>query len=102
MSDALQKAEAAVAKAEDNTDVLKVAMAALELAKAAQQPAAPACEHQHKTGRTAGEWLTLGCAVCIGGLGLALGFLAVAIAACCATGCFVILRSIWRDYLNGR
>jgi hypothetical protein len=102
MSDALQKAEAAVAKAEDNTDVLKVAMAALELAKAAQQPAASACEHQHKTGRTAGEWLALGCAVCVGGLGLALGFLAVAIAACCATGCFVILRSIWRDYLNGR
>ncbi|MFH8805495.1 hypothetical protein ACH4F6_39140 [Streptomyces sp. NPDC017936] len=105
MSDALNKAEAAVARAETDTAAVQIALAALELAKAAQaqQTAqAPACGHQHKPGRSAGEWLAIGCGVCVGGIGLAFASIAIAIAACCATGCFLILRHIWQDMQKGR
>ncbi|GGS47911.1 hypothetical protein [Streptomyces violaceus] len=101
----LDKAEAAVAKAERNTDVLQVAMAALELAKMAQaqQPAAPsACEHQHKKGRSAGEWLGIACAVCVGGVGIAFASLALAILGGVAAIVVLVLRDMWRDMQKGR
>lgn len=100
MSDALEKAEAAVAKAESNSDVLAVAMAALELAKAAQsqQPApAPACQHQPKQRRSAGEWLGISCAVCVGGVGVAFASLALAILGGVAAIVVLVLRDMWRD-----
>jgi alkylation response protein AidB-like acyl-CoA dehydrogenase len=100
VSDALEKAEAAVAKAESNSDVLAVAMAALELAKAAQaqQPAqAPACQHQAKQGRSAGEWLGIACAVCVGGVGVAFASLALAILGGVAAIVVLVLRDMWRD-----
>ena len=90
MSDALEQAKAAVAKAESNTDVLAVAMAALELAKAAQaqQPAqAPACQHQPKQRHSAGEWLGIACAVCVGGV---------------AAIVVLVLRDMWRDFQKGK
>ena len=100
MSDALEQAKAAVAKAESNTDVLAVAMAALELAKAAQaqQPAqAPACQHQPKQRRSAGEWLGIACAVCVGGVGIAFASLALAILGGVAAIVVITLRDMWRD-----
>ncbi|MCX4908046.1 hypothetical protein [Streptomyces sp. NBC_00878] len=106
MSDALDKAEAAVREASTDTAAVQLAFAAMELAKLAtqqQQPAVqPACEHQRKQGRSAGQWLAIGGAVCVGSVGLAFASLAIAIAACCATGCFVILRSIWQSTQKGK
>ncbi|MFI0139645.1 hypothetical protein [Streptomyces luteogriseus] len=100
MSDALEKAEAAVAKAESNTDVLAVAMAALDLAKAAQaqqQTAAPACGHHYKQRRSAGEWVGIACAVCVGGIGVAFASLALAILGGVAAIVVLVLRDMWRD-----
>lgn len=105
MSDALDKAEAAVAKAESNTDVLAVAMAALELAKAAQaQPTVQPhqCEHQRKQGRSAGEWLGIACAVCVGGVGIAFASIAIAICGISVAILALVLRSIWQDVRKGR
>ncbi|MGW0865762.1 hypothetical protein [Streptomyces sp. NPDC002611] len=101
----LDKAEAAVAKAEQNTDVLQVAMAALELAKMAQaqQPAAaPACEHQARKGRSSGEWLGIACAVLVGGVGVAFASLALAILGGVAAIVALVLRDMWRDMKKGR
>ncbi|MGW0495020.1 hypothetical protein ACWD0Z_06150 [Streptomyces sp. NPDC003007] len=100
MSDALEKAEAAVAKAESNSDVLAVAMAALELAKAAQaqqQPAPASCQHHHKQRRSAGEWLGISCAVCVGGVGIAFASVALAILGGVAAIVVLVLRDMWRD-----
>jgi hypothetical protein len=99
----LDKAEAAAAEAAVNTAAVQVAMAAVELAKLAsaqQQPAPPACGHQAKAGRSAGEWLAIACAVCVGGIGIAFASIAIAIGATCATACLIVLRSMWRDFTN--
>ncbi|MEU2300565.1 hypothetical protein ABZ584_24535 [Streptomyces antibioticus] len=100
----LDKAEAAVRNAETDTVAVQLALAAIELAKTAtaqQQTAQPhACQQQHKPGRSAGEWLAIGGAVCVGSIGLAFASIALAIAACCATGCFLILRRLWTDLRN--
>jgi alkylation response protein AidB-like acyl-CoA dehydrogenase len=106
VSDALEKAEAAVAKAESNTDVLAVAMAALEVAKAAQlqqqgSQQAP-CQHQPKPRRSAGEWLGIACAVCVGGVGIAFASLALAILGGVAAIVVLVLRDMWRDMRKGR
>lgn len=103
MSDALDKAEAAAREAAVNTAAVQIALAAVELAKAAQQqPAAQACQHQHRQGRGAGEWLAIGGAVCVGSIGLAFVSIAIAIGACCATACLLILRAMWRDFTKGK
>lgn len=100
----LEKAELAVRSAETDTAAVQLALAAMELAKAAQQQAAPvpACQHQHKPGRSAGEWLAIACAVCVGGIGIAFASIAIAIGATCATACLLILRSVWQDMTKQR
>ena len=113
MSEALDKAEAAVADASRNTDVVAVAMAALEVAKLAaqnvqQQP--QTCGHDHKQPEfNTRKWLTIGGLIIIAAavasalaLAFALAALAVAIAGTCATCCLLVLRRMWRDYLNNR
>lgn len=105
MSDALDKAEAAAREAAVNTAAVQIALAAVELAKAAQtQHAAQpqACAHQHKQGRSAGEWLAIGCAVCVGSVGLALGFIAIAIGGLSAAILALVVRSMWRDFQKGK
>jgi hypothetical protein len=106
MSDALDKAEQAVRAAETDTAAVQLAFAAMELAKlATQQQAQPQqqCHHDHKRGsRSAGEWLAIGGAVCVGSIGLAFASIAIAIAACCATGCLLILRHLFNDLRKGR
>ena len=106
MSDALDKAEQAVRAAETDTAAVQLAFAAMELAKLAtqqQRSQRDPCQHDHKRGgRSAGEWLAIGGAVCVGSIGLAFASIALAIAACCATGCLLILRHLWNDLRKGR
>lgn len=114
MSEALDKAEAAVADATRNTDVVAVAMAALEVAKLAaqngqQQPHTCGHDHKQQPEFNARKWWTIGGLIIAGGaiasvlaVAFALAAVAVAIAATCATCCLLVLRRMWRDYLNNR
>ncbi|WP_329292878.1 hypothetical protein [Streptomyces pseudovenezuelae] len=98
MSDALDKAEAAVREASTDTVAVQLAFAAMELAKLAQQPAPPpACGHQHQQGRSTGEWIGIGCAICIGGVGIAFASIAIAIGGISVAILALVLRSMWRD-----
>lgn len=112
MTEALDKAEAAVTEASRNTDVVQLAMAALEVAKmaaanAAQQPA-HTCQHQApKSTFDAKKWWTVGglaiaggCVACALAMAFAVAAVAVAIGATCATACLIVLRSMWRDFTN--
>lgn len=89
-------------EAADNSQQLQLITAFLQAQGIAQavQPQQHACQHPHKEPAQVGKWIGIGCAVCIGSIGLALGFLAVAIAAVCGTGCLIVLRSMWRQYMN--
>ncbi|MFG2948182.1 hypothetical protein [Streptomyces adustus] len=103
--DALIKAEAAAREAAVNTAAVQIALAAVELAKAAQQQPVvqqPACQHQHRPGRSTGEWLGIGCAVCVGGVGIAFASIAIAIGGISVAILALVLRSLWRDYQKGR
>lgn len=106
MSEALDKAEAAVTEASVNTAAVQVALAAVELAKlASAQQQAPACQHHEpKSTFDAKKWLTIGglaivggCVACALALAFALASVAIAIGATCATTCLIVLRSMWRD-----
>jgi hypothetical protein len=102
MSDALEKAEAAAREAAVNTAAVQIALAAVELAKAAQQQAQQpsqkeVCQHQHKQGRSTGEWIGIGCAVCVGSIGLAFASIALAILGGVAAIVVLVLRDMWRD-----
>ncbi|MGC9538523.1 hypothetical protein [Streptomyces sp. UG1] len=104
MSDALDKAEAAAREAAVDTAAVQIALAAVELAKAAQAQPAPQphqCDH-HKQRRGVGEWLGVACAVCVGGVGIAFASLALAILGGVAAIVVLVLRSMWRDYQNGK
>lgn len=106
----LGKAEAAVSAAETNTVAVQLALAAVELAKTAQQqPQHQGCQHTPQQQFNARKWLTIGgvlavggCVACVLALAFAVAMTAVAIGATCATGCFLILRSMWTDYRKGR
>ncbi|MEU6244808.1 hypothetical protein [Streptomyces sp. NPDC047024] len=102
----LAKAEAAVTEASENTAAVQLALAAVELAKtvAAQQQTAPTqgCQHQHKQGRGAGEWVAIGGAVCVGGVGIAFASIAIAICGISVAVLALILRTIWQDVQAGR
>ncbi|KUN91935.1 hypothetical protein [Streptomyces caeruleatus] len=96
----LDKAEAAAREAAVNSAAVQIALAAVELAKAAQaQPTRQPhhCEHQHKPRRSAGEWIGIACAVCVGGVGVAFASLALAILGGVAAIVVLVLRDMWRD-----
>ncbi|WP_309049255.1 hypothetical protein [Streptomyces sp.] len=97
MSDALRKAEDAVRDAQDSADVARIVAAVLATQTAQQQTTAPACQHQHPRGRSAGEWLGISCAICIGGTGIAFASIAIAIGGISVAILALVLRSIWRD-----
>lgn len=104
MSDALRKAEDAVRDAEASTDVARI-VAAVLATQATQQQTSPApapCQHQHPRGRSAGEWIGLSCAVCVGGVGIAFASIAIAIGGISVAILALVLRSLWRDYQKGR
>lgn len=104
----LAKAEAAVTEAATNTDVIRLALAAVELAKTAQQQA-PACGHHHQAPDfNAKKWVTIGslvvacgCVACFLAAALAVLAVAVSVGAITATAGLLILRALWRD-LKGR
>lgn len=104
--DALQKAIAAAGEAADDSrqlELMKAVVMAQTIAQAMQQPSQQqACQHQHKPGRSTGEWMAIGCAVCVGGIGLAFASIAIAIGAVCATACLLVLRSLWADFKKGK
>ncbi|WP_319054500.1 hypothetical protein [Streptomyces europaeiscabiei] len=106
MSDALEKAERAVRAAETDTAAVQLAMAAMELAKLAtqQQAQTPAqqCQHDHKQGRSTGEWIGIACAVCVGSIGVAFASLALAILGGVAAIVVLVLRDMWRDMQRKR
>ncbi|MDQ1037247.1 hypothetical protein QFZ75_003663 [Streptomyces sp. V3I8] len=107
MSDALDKAEDAAREAAADTDVLRIVAAVLATQQAVQQqtPAPPApCQHDHgrRSGRSAGEWIGLSCAVCIGGVGIAFASIAIAIGGMSVAILAIVLRSMWRDIKKGR
>jgi len=97
----LAKAEAAVREAADNTDVARIVAAVLAAQQTVQQPAAPACQHQHRAGRGAGEWLAIACAVCVGGVGIAFASIAIAIGGISVAILALVLRALWRDIQKG-
>lgn len=106
MSDALDRAEQAVRAAETDTAAVQLAMAAMELAKVAQQnqvqPAAHSCQHDHRQRRSAGEWIGIACAVCAASVGIAFASLALAILGGVAAIVVLVLRDMWRDMKKGR
>lgn len=99
----LKQAAADVVEAADNSQQLQLITAILQaqaIAQAVQPQQAHACQHRHKEPANVGKWIAIGCAVCVGSIGLALGALAVAIAAVCGTACLIVLRSMWRQYMG--
>lgn len=108
----LDKAEAAVREASVDTAAVQIALAAVELAKLAstQQQQPHTCQHPAPQPEfNAKKWLTIGglsivagCVACALALAFALATIAVAIGGVCATVCLLILRRMWRDYLNTR
>lgn len=100
----LAKAEAAAAEAADNTDLVRIVAAVLAAQAAQQPPAAPpaACQHAHRPGRSAGEWLGIGGAVCVGGVGLAFASIAIAICGISVAILALVLRSVWGDVQKNR
>jgi hypothetical protein len=101
----LDKAEAAAREAAVNSAAVQIALAAVELAKAAQNQPAPQqhpCEHQHKPRRSAGEWIGIAAAVCVGGFGIAFASIALAILGGVTGVVVLVLRGIWTDMQKGR
>lgn len=101
----LDKAEQAVREAAANTDITRIIAAVLATQQAVQQQTAPAprCQHdQPKQRRSAGEWVGIACAVCVGGVGIAFASLALAILGGVAAIVVLVLRDVWRDFRKGR
>uniref|UniRef100_A0AAU1I1I4 Uncharacterized protein n=1 Tax=Streptomyces sp. NBC_00180 TaxID=2903632 RepID=A0AAU1I1I4_9ACTN len=109
MSDALDKAEAAVREAEGSTDVARIVAAVLATQQAMQQQAPPVVQqttqpacHHHKPRRSASEWIAIAAAVCVGGVGIAFASLALAILGGVAGIVVIVLRGVWNDFQKGR
>ncbi|WP_020118827.1 hypothetical protein [Streptomyces canus] len=105
MSDALDKAEAAVRDAAANTDVVRIVAAVLATQQATQQqPAPPPAARAPR--RIPASYVVLGIvgAGAVTALAMAAALLAVAVAigGTCATVCLLVLRSMWRDFQKGK
>lgn len=110
--DALNKALAAAAEASVDSQQLELVKAVLTAQAISQAMQPHTCQHDHHQQQRpfdARKWATIGglaavggCVACALALAFAMAAIAVAIAATCATGCFLILRALWRDYLAGR
>jgi hypothetical protein len=96
----LDKAELSVREAETNTVAIQLALAAVELAKAAtSQREATGCQHQHPAPKQfdTKKWVVIGGTACVCSIAFALASIAIAIGATCATACLLILRRLWQD-----
>ncbi|MEV5182890.1 hypothetical protein AB0K88_24330 [Streptomyces werraensis] len=99
MNDDLERAARDAVEAADNTQMVQqiAAILAAQQLLAQQQPQAPACQHQQRQGRSASEWLGIGAAVCVGGVGLAFASIAIAIGALSVAVLALVVRSMWAD-----
>jgi hypothetical protein len=100
MSDALEKAEAAVREAAESTDVARIVAAVLATQAAQQQAPAQLVPQPQQFDQK--KWLTIGGIGIAGGLVAALFAVAVAIGAVSVGILALVLRSMWRDYQKGR
>lgn len=97
MSDLEKAARDAVEAAANTRQVEQIAaILAAQQFLAQQQPQQPAC--QHRQGRSAGEWLGIGAAACVGGVGIAFASIAIAIGAVSVAVLALVLRSMWADF----
>ncbi|MCP9997820.1 hypothetical protein LUX34_23030 [Streptomyces werraensis] len=103
MSD-LEKAARDAVEAAENTELTRqiAAILAAQQILARQSPQVPACQHQHRQGRSSAEWLGIGAAVCVGGVGLAFASIAIAIGALSVAVLALVLRSMWADVQQGK
>ncbi|MER6296873.1 hypothetical protein [Streptomyces althioticus] len=100
----LEKAARDAVEAADNTrqvEMIAAVLAAQQLLANQQQPQQPACQHQRQ-GRPASEWLGIGAAVCVGGVGLAFASIAIAIGALSVAVLALVVRSMWADVQQGK
>ena len=104
MSDALDKAEAAVREAEGSTDVARIVAAVLATQQAAQPTPPPPASAPAR--RPVGLYVAagIGGAIALTFLAMAAALLAVAVAvgAIATTVCLLVLRSMWHDMQKGR
>jgi hypothetical protein len=101
----LDKAELSVREAETNTVAIQLALAAVELAKAAtSQREATGCQHQHPAPKTfeTKKWVVIGGTVCVCSIAFALASIAIAIGGVALTICVLVLRGMYEDYRKGR
>jgi hypothetical protein len=99
----LEKAARDAVEAADNTQMVRqiAAILAAQQLLAQQQPQVPACQH-HRQGRSSAEWLGIGAAVCVGGVGLAFASIAIAIGALSVAVLALVVRSMWADGQRGK
>lgn len=86
--------------AADNAEMVRqiaAILAAQQLLNAQQQPVQQVPQRFSAT-----QWLVVGGVVVSVGLVVALFAVAVAIGACCATVCLLVLRSLYRDFQKGK
>ncbi|MFI0533563.1 hypothetical protein ACH3XX_26415 [Streptomyces scabiei] len=100
MNDDLTKAARDAVEAADNSEMVRqiAAILAAQQLLAAQQPAAPAARSEFD----AKKWLVIGGVVVSGGLVASLFAIAVAVGAVSVALLALVLRSMWRDFQNGR
>lgn len=99
MSD-LEKAARDAVEAADNSEMVRqiaAILAAQQLLN--QQQAAPVPARQEFDAK---KWLVIGGVVVAGGLVASLFAVAIAIGACCATACLLVLRGLWADFQKHR
>lgn len=91
-----------------NTQQVATILAILQAQQITQAQQPHACQHHTpKQEFDTKKWLTIGGLACVGGcvacalaLAFAVAMTAVAIGGTCATGCLLVLRSMWRQYLG--
>lgn len=99
----LEQAEAAVVDAARQSDQYALVLAAVQAAQIVQQQQPQhVCQHDHQQRPEfdARKWLVIGGVGTVGALAFALASIAIAIGACCATACLIVVRSMWRHYLR--
>lgn len=100
MSD-IEKAARDAVEAQANTEQVAMVLAILQAQQLTQQQT---CQHPPAPVQQSsnGKWIALGIAAPFLAASLAFSLLAAAIAAVCATGCLLVLRSMWRDFERGK
>lgn len=101
----LEQAEAAAAAAAQQSDQYALVLAAVQAVQIVQQQQPQhVCQHHHQQQRSefdVRKWLVIGGVGSVFALAFALASIAIAVGACCATGCLLVVRSMWRDHQRG-